>query len=374
MIYLIFVILKYQLPNLRNTKITMIDIVILCPIELEYQVLRSTLSNLKKGKLNGSNLYYEKGNVAMETDDWNIAIFEIGKYIANVQSKTQQILSELSPQYAFLVGVAGGIRDVQIGDIVIGTKAYCYEYGKTEKSGFKSSPAVKDFSVSLVEIAKQINREQPVSGYKRVFGPINSGNKVLKDWNAEELEIIRSNYGDTVAVEMESYGFAEAASQFSNTRFINIRGISDLIKNKEEADKTGSQGMAMQRAVNFIFDLIEKLEKREVQEVKTEEVKINYFSKESILGSLIRPKLDSTTLFISEHKFWFNTYAKTIDSQEIKSIKHIKLVGDFAKNRIELNLINGDTFYISKKQAFAGFYNIFGGNKALFNRLKKCHI
>ena len=280
----------------------MIDIIILCPLRVEYMAVRKFLPVLTAKRLPKSALTYECGSLEIENVIWNVALFETDKYLADIQLKTHQILDELQPTYAFLVGIAGGVRDVEIGDIVIGTKAYTYEYGKAEKEGIKNIPTVEDFSDLLIEQTKQLDREQEAVGFKRIFGPINSGNKVIKDKNSQEFKIISSHYPDTIAVEMESYGFATAASKFQNTYFINIRGISDLIENKGASDKTGSQELASQRAAKFTFDLIKRLGEN-VQNIEREEIQINYISDIGKLRSYVRTKAKSAILLISGNAF-----------------------------------------------------------------------
>ena len=143
--------------------------------------------------------------------------------------------------YIFLAGIAAGIKDVAIGDVVVGTKAYGYELGKETKEGFLSRPQAIEFSPNLINVAKQLLRGNDKQPYIVKFGPIAGGNKVINDEKGV-LAIIKKHYNDTIALEMESIGFAAAATK-TETFFLNIRGISDLALNK----KDDFQAIAAQR-------------------------------------------------------------------------------------------------------------------------------
>lgn len=58
---------------------------------------------------------------------------------------------------------------------------------------------------------------------------------------------------------MEGNGFLIAARPY-DVHAIEVRGISDLIDNKEEADASGSQPIAAANAAAFVFSMIDQLE------------------------------------------------------------------------------------------------------------------
>ncbi|MFT4760616.1 MAG: nucleoside phosphorylase [Paraglaciecola sp.] len=200
----------------------MIDIVILCPIAVEYTAVRKCLTNWSAQKIIQYDLPFELGQIEAGQKKWTIALFETGKYIDNVHVKTSQILHALHPSYLFLIGVAGGVKDVKIGDLVVGTFAYGYEKGKVSEKGFEARPRVIPFSQELIDEAKQLSREISPTDYRIVFGPINSGDKVLASINAEQLSIIKKQYGDTIASEMEAIGFAEAAAKIKQLQMLSF--------------------------------------------------------------------------------------------------------------------------------------------------------
>lgn len=343
----------------------MIDIVILCPIQVEYMAVRQHILPVSSQKVLSTTLSYELGQITIKNKIWNIALFETGGNTGNVQAKTTQILSVLKPTYIFLVGIAAGIKDVEIGDLVIGTKAHGYEYGKETEQGFLTRPETVHYSTNLINYARQLIREQPAEDFKIEFGAIASGEKVI---NAKKgiIERIKSNYNDTKALEKESNGFALAAKEY-DVSFLNIRGISDLAHHK----KDDFQQLAAERAADFVLKLIGQLPKKKRLK-PTQYIKV-YHSKE-IYSSQIWRKLKVAEIHFSDSLFFLKTEENLFPVSTIEQVEHLKMPGDFAKNWVKLILPNGKKIYLSEYSKFIGWRNIFGGSQQLFQQLKRFTI
>lgn len=245
--------------------LTPITIAILTPIPLEYTAVETFLE--KTHEESRDNIRYTIGVFRASHGKYRIILKETGSRNSDVALATERIIHHFKPVIIILTGIAGGVKDVKIGDIVIGTKAYGYEAGKSTDEGFKSRPNVLPYSTSLLEAAKSIARNgnwqtriknlqlQPII----YFGPIASGDQVVASTQSAIYQRIKEHYNDTLALEMESIGFATAVLPYQNIHAINIRGISDLIDDKNATHDKKYQAVAAAHAAAFVFELIYQL-------------------------------------------------------------------------------------------------------------------
>jgi hypothetical protein len=71
---------------------------------------------------------------------------------------------------------------------------------------------------------------------------------------------LKTHYSDAVAVEMEGRGFLEGVHLSADVRGGVIRGISDLLDGKAQADKSGSQQRAADAASAATFEILSGLD------------------------------------------------------------------------------------------------------------------
>ena len=175
------------------------------------------------------------------------------------QLKQERAIQFFKPNIVAFVGVAGGLKDVRIGDVVVATKVYGYEAGKA-KEDFQTRPEVFRSSYSLEQEARAAVNDDLWYGRlktpsdvlpKAFVAPIAAGEKVVASTYSDAWKLIKQNYGDALAVEMEGAGFLRAIHANQRVQAIIVRGISDLVDKKEEADATGSQTLAAERASSF---------------------------------------------------------------------------------------------------------------------------
>ena len=241
--------------------------VILTALPVEYLAVRAHLTNLQE-EIHVNGTIYEYGQFAVEGQTWDVGIVEIGAGDTSAAFEAERAISHFQPNVILFVGVAGGIKDVAIGDVVASTKVYGYESGKAEET-FKPRPEIALADYGLAQRAKvearkgdwfeRISVTEPIP---RVFvAPIAAGEKVIASTESEVYQFLRSNYGDAVAVEMEGFGFLKASWANQQVSAIVIRGISDLIDGKTDSDKNGSQEIASRNASAFAFQLLAKFKK-----------------------------------------------------------------------------------------------------------------
>lgn len=219
--------------------------------------------------LNGS--IYRRGVFDERSEPWSVIVAEIGAGNLGAAAEAERLISHYSPQIAVFVGVAGAVKDLKHGDVVASTKVYGYESGKDLEDSFKSRPAVQLSSYALEQRARYEAGEP--NWRKRIKGgitplldvapsakvaPIAAGEKVVASNRSATYKFIRDHYGDAVAVEMEGHGFLLGVRMNHPTQGIVIRGISDLVDDKDEANDENWQPIAANNAAAFTFEIIAK--------------------------------------------------------------------------------------------------------------------
>lgn len=236
--------------------------VIMTALDLEYRAVRSHLSNLRS-LIHPAGTVYESGIFACEEAQWRVILAEtgVGNNIAAIE--TSRALDAFHPTVAMFVGIAGGLKDVSIGDVVAADYIYGYESSKVTET---FNPRIKTFGCGypLVQQVRAIRRED--QWHKRItsgdlrptafVGPIASGEQVLAARNTPTHELLEKHCGDTLAVETEGWGFLFAAHTNGDVPSIVIRGISDLTFDKTPEQDLTTQPMAADHAVAFAFELL----------------------------------------------------------------------------------------------------------------------
>lgn len=174
--------------------------------------------------------------------------------------------SGIKPRLAFFTGVCGGVKDNEIGDVVFSTKVYYSEGGKEEDSGVKERPAMKETDNALVQLGIRVSEAawqpadhgmpRPPKASPAVFA---AGELVLASTepSAQNYQRIKKSYNDTQVVDMEAYGFLKAMQDDGIKLSMVLRGVSDKIAKKAEADAQGNQPLAVKNAAAFLFTLLE---------------------------------------------------------------------------------------------------------------------
>lgn len=244
--------------------------VILTAIPVEYVAVRSHLSNLTEAVHKGS--IYERGLFLTKECQWQVGIVQSGVGNAITAAEAERAIAYFQPQIILFVGVAGGLKDVRLGDIVVATKVYGYEYGKAG-TNFKHRPEVARSTYAMEQRARaearrqdwlqQIKGTQPAQLPVVHVGPIAAGEKVITSTRSVIAQFLNTYYEDSLAIEMEGYGFLRTAHANHPIEALIIRGISDLLNDKSKTDAANYQEVAARHASAFAFEILAKLRKEQ---------------------------------------------------------------------------------------------------------------
>jgi nucleoside phosphorylase/tetratricopeptide (TPR) repeat protein len=243
--------------------------VIITALPLEREAVLQHLHDVKEEPEHNGSIY-RRGIFDERSDAWDVVVAEIGPGNVNAAAEAVRILDHYSPRVAFFVGIAGALKDRKHGDVVASTKVYQYESGKDEKD-FKTRPLVQLSDYRLEKRAQHEAGERDwcerikgdrVSDAKEpvaVVAPIAAGEKVVGSNKSHTYKLIRKHYNDAIAVEMEGHGFLLGVHMNSQTQGIVIRGISDLVDDKDDVNDAKWQPIAARHASAFAFQVLAKL-------------------------------------------------------------------------------------------------------------------
>lgn len=240
---------------------------VLTALPVEYAAVQAHLENLVEEEHDDGDVY-QCGQFQTNGQAWEIGIVKMGMGNPNAAQETERAIGHFKPEVVLFVGVAGGLKDVELGDVVVATKVYGYHSGKADED-FKTRPDLglpnhRIFKRASAEADKpdwlqRIKSPDTEATPKVLLGAIAAGEQVVTPEVSASYQLIKQSYGDALAVEMESYGFFKAAHARSGLEALAVRGISDLVEGKAEADKHGSQPRAASHAAAFAFEVLAKL-------------------------------------------------------------------------------------------------------------------
>jgi nucleoside phosphorylase len=247
-------------------------VVILTALDIETKAVLPHLVECSSRTHNRGTIYFT-GMCDGKDGPWRVAVAEIGMGNVRAAIHAERAIAEFSPKLAMFVGVAGGLKDVRLGDVVAASKVVGYEGGKAAEV-FKSRPDVGNTSHRLEQRARyEVHRGDwlkrikaatggPASDRNPVakVGPIAAGEKVVTSRASPTGAVIDQIASDALAVEMEGSGFLSAAHACEGLPAIVIRGISDLVEKKTESDAAGWQPKAAAHAAAFAFQLLAALD------------------------------------------------------------------------------------------------------------------
>ena len=253
------------------------DILIVTALAVERESVRRHLSDVsvvRSGTTTGDIGVFESDGTTV-----SVAVIETGAGNIHASTATSAALRDLSPKTVVVIGIAGGVKDVGIGDVVASRKVYWVESGKVEaeqtegdagRVADRTRPDFGPVSNRLVQTARGVvangawRRRGPSGDARRLNGeparalvsPLAIVEKVVADGKSTLALTIRESFSDAVALAMEDFGVLIAVAQHEKSAAIAVRGISDLLDDKSRTDEQGGQDLAAANAAAFAFDLL----------------------------------------------------------------------------------------------------------------------
>ncbi|NBH08720.1 SEL1-like repeat protein [Amycolatopsis sp. SID8362] len=197
---------------------------------------------------------------------WTVALAQTGAGGTQAGVELERAIAAFRPRVVLFVGVAGGRKDVSLGDVVVADHVYDYESGKDTADGYLPRIKTAAASMPLVRRAQRLARDSawqhrirpavPDPAPRAVVKPIAAGGKVVAGTASATARFLERHCGDAAAVEMEAHGFLYGAYVNEGVQALVVRGISDLLSGKTGAADEHWQPVASRHAAAFAFELL----------------------------------------------------------------------------------------------------------------------
>ncbi|MFI6338091.1 hypothetical protein [Streptomyces sp. NPDC050535] len=246
----------------------MADVIVFTALGKEYNAVREHLEGpLAEYDVRGA--LFEFGTFGGRHAKWTVACHETGPGNTAAAALTERAVTAFRPRHIFFVGIAGGLKDTALGDVVAARHIYDYESGKDLEDGFHPRMTTHLSTFDLVQRAQATARDEawrhrikaPVTDTvpQAHVKPLAAGSKVVADKRSATALLLERYCGDAVAVEMEGHGFLQSAYINAGTSALVVRGISDRLSDKGEDNDRVWQPAASRHAAAFTFELLHNL-------------------------------------------------------------------------------------------------------------------
>ena len=243
-------------------------VVVVTALGVEYQAIREYLgADAERREENGT--LYEIGTLPGVSGSWQVALAEAGPGSTAAGLQLDRAARAIDPEIAIFLGVAGGRKDVKLGDEVAADTIYDYEWGKSTLEGFEPRMRTHSPAHRLLQWARLVARESkwqrrilpncphpPPAAYVK---PIVTGGKVVAHDRSEVALLLNRYASDAVAVETEGHGFLEAAYVNPRVDALVIRGISDMLTGKDKRNDDYWQPVASRHAAAFAIEFLNSI-------------------------------------------------------------------------------------------------------------------
>ncbi len=96
----------------------MCEVIILTALPIEFQAVLAHLQETRE-IIHPQGTIYRVGSFARESDRLQVAVAQIGMGGGSAAVETERAIHFFRPHLLFFVGIAGGLKDVQLSDVVL---------------------------------------------------------------------------------------------------------------------------------------------------------------------------------------------------------------------------------------------------------------
>ncbi|SDN22509.1 phosphorylase family protein [Actinacidiphila guanduensis] len=242
-----------------------VDVFVLTAIEVEFRAVLAHLSGAAQVQPGARETPYVVGDFTAGGRVLRVAVQIAGPGNERAALELDRAVGLLRPAVVLMVGVAGGRKDVALGDVVAADAIYGYESGRDEEHRLLPRVPTRHSSYGLVQQARAVAAlgtwqrridpppERPPAAY---VGALASGAKLVAHGRSATARMVERTAGDALAVEMEGLGFLLAAHANQAVRALVVRGVSDLLGDKDGDHDKRWQPVAARHAAAFAFELL----------------------------------------------------------------------------------------------------------------------
>src|SRR5436305_15174848 len=102
------------------------EVIILTALPVEYQVVLHYLEELQE-VVHPSGTIYHHGQFRAVPQTWLVAVAQISLGGPSAALETERAIQFFGASIALFVGVAGGLKNARLGDVIAATKIHAYE-------------------------------------------------------------------------------------------------------------------------------------------------------------------------------------------------------------------------------------------------------
>lgn len=244
------------------------DVIVFTALPVETRAVREHLREPFSERVVSGGVF-KLGTFAGRHARWTVAVHETGPGAEGAAALVGVAVAAFTPRYVFFTGIAGGLKDVAHGDVVAARHVYDYQSGRDERDGMRPRMTTFPSAHDLTQRAQVVAGEDewqhritapPPDGMPRAYvKPLAAGSKLVADPESATARSLRDFAGDALAVEMEGYGFMRGAHTLEGVGALVVRGISDLLSDKDGDNDRNRQPAAARHAAAFTFELLHQL-------------------------------------------------------------------------------------------------------------------